>query len=222
MQPAAATRIALVTGASRGIGADVAQQLAGPDTHVVVNYREKVKRANTVVDAIRRAGGRASTLGADITDEAAATAMIERVGREFGRLDVLVLNASTGLELGADPGYAMRLNRDAQRRLAKLALPLMPVGGQIVFVTSHQAHFFPNKAVPKGYAAIAASKRAGETALYAMRSEFDRRGIDFTVVSGEVMSDRELATTIARAASAPYPSGIVYAGGHDFPCQMSA
>nr|MDT0526763.1 SDR family NAD(P)-dependent oxidoreductase [Streptomyces sp. DSM 41633] len=91
MQPAAATRIALVTGASRGIGADVAQQLAGPDTHVVVNYREKAKRANTVVDAIRRAGGRASTLGADISDEAAAAAMIERVGREFGRLDVLVL-----------------------------------------------------------------------------------------------------------------------------------
>lgn len=66
-----------------GIGADVAQQLAGPDTHVVVNYREKAKRANTVVDAIRRAGGRASSLGADISDEAAAAAMIERIGRSL-------------------------------------------------------------------------------------------------------------------------------------------
>lgn len=222
MQLAAAPRIALVTGASRGVGADVAQRLAGPDTHVVVNYREKADRADEVVDTIRRAGGRASTIGADIADEAAAAGMIEQIGREFGRLDALVLNASTGLGLGIDPGYAMRLNRDAQRRLAKLALPLMPAGGQIVFVTSHQAHFFPNKAVPKGYAAVAASKRAGETALYAMRPEFDRRGIDFTVVSGEVLSDRQLATAIAHAASAPYPSGIVYVGGPHYLAQMSA
>ncbi|MBU9762583.1 SDR family NAD(P)-dependent oxidoreductase [Mycobacterium sp. TNTM28] len=222
MQPAAPTRIALVTGASRGIGADVAQQLAASDTHVVVNYREKAKRADTVVDAIRRAGGQASSIGADISDEAAATALIERIGREFGRLDALVLNASCGLDLGVDPAYAMRVNRDAQRRLAKLALPLMPAGGQIVFVTSHQAHFFPNKAVPKGYAPIAASRRAGETALYAMRPEFDRRGIDFTVVSGEMMSAGELATTITRAASAPYPSGIVYVGGPYYLHQMSA
>ena len=97
--------------------------------------------------------------------------------------------------------YAMVLNRDSQVAMLEAALPQLKAGSQVVFVTSHQAHFFPNKAVPKGYAAIAASKRAGETALYAMRSEFDRRGIDFTVVSGEVMSDRELAKTIARAAS---------------------
>ena len=222
MQPAAATRIALVTGASRGIGADVAQQLAGPGTHIVVNYRENAKRANAVADAIRRAGGQASTVKADISDEAAAAAMIERVRLEFGRLDVLVLNTPDCLQLGADPGYPMRLNRDAQRRLATLALPLMPAGSQIVFVTSHQAHFFPNKAVPKGYASIAASKRAGETALYAMRSEFDHRGIDFTVVSGEMMSSGPLSTAIAHTASAPYPSGIVYVGGPDYLHRMSA
>ena len=110
--------------------------------------------------------------------------MMDSIETRFGRLDALVLNASGGLEMGADPGYAMRLNRDAQRRLAQLAVPLMPVDGRIVFVTSHQAHFFPNKAVPKGYSAVAASKRAGETALYAMRSVFSRAGVRLTVVSG--------------------------------------
>ncbi len=87
--------------------------------------------------------------------------MIAEIGERFGRLDMLVLNASGGLEQGADSGYAMRLNRDAQRRLVELALPLMPTGARIVFVTSHQAHFYPHKAVPKGYAPIALSKRAG-------------------------------------------------------------
>lgn len=247
MQPTTPQRIVLITGASRGIGAEVAQQLAAPDTHVIVNYREKSKRAETIAAAIRDAGGHASTLAADISDEADATAMIESVAQRFGRLDTLILNASGGLELGADPGYAMRLNRDAQRRLAQLALPLMPVGGRIVFVTSHQAHFFPNKAVPKGYAGVAASKRAGETALYAMRSAFSRAGIHFTVVSGDMIDGtiivrllerrdpgavearrssaelptvHEFAAAIVNATTIPNPSGIVYVGGAD--CLMTA
>ena len=236
-------RTVLVTGASRGIGAEVAQQLADPGTHVIVNYREKANRANAIVEAIRSAGGHASTLGADISDEADATAMMESIERRFGRLDALVLNASGGLELGADPGYAMRLNRDAQRRLVQLALPMMPVDGRVVFVTSHQAHFFPNKAVPKGYSAVAASKRAGETALYAMRSVFSRAGVRLTVVSGDMIDGtiivrllqrrdpeavqarrvhgtlptvHEFSGAIVSAVTMPSPPGIVYVGGADY------
>lgn len=237
------TRIVLVTGASRGIGAEVAQQLADADTHVVVNYRQKAKRANAIADGIRAAGGHASTLAADISNEADAAAMIDTIAARFGRLDALILNASGGLELGADPGYAMLLNRDAQRRLTLLALPLMPVGGRIVFVTSHQAHFFPHKAVPKGYAPVAASKRAGETALYAMRSEFQRAGVHLTVASGDMVDGtiivkllqrrapeevaarrahgalptvNEFAAAIVSAATTQNPSGIVYVGGADY------
>ncbi|MEU0494092.1 SDR family oxidoreductase [Mycobacterium sp. NPDC006124] len=236
-------RIVLVTGASRGIGAEVAQQLASPDTHVIVNYREKATRAEGIAAAIRDAGGRASTMGADISDEADATAMMATIEARFGRLDALVLNASGGLEMGADPGYAMRLNRDAQRRLAQLAVPLMPVDGRIVFVTSHQAHFFPNKAVPKGYSAVAASKRAGETALYAMRSAFSRAGVRLTVVSGDMIDGtiivrllqrrdpdavaarrthgtlptvHEFSGAIVSAVTMPSPPGIVYVGGSDY------
>lgn len=242
-------QIVLVTGASRGIGAEVARQLAEPDTHVIVNYREKAKRAQTVADEIRSLGGRASTAGADIADEADAAAMIAEIGERYGRLDMLVLNASGGLEQGADSGYAMRLNRDAQRRLVELALPLMPAGARIVFVTSHQAHFYPHKAVPKGYAPIAASKRAGETTLHGMKHEFDRRGIHFTVVSGDMIDGtiiirllqrrdpgavdarrahaplptvEEFASAIVGAARSPYHPGIVYVGGSDYLIGRSA
>jgi NAD(P)-dependent dehydrogenase (short-subunit alcohol dehydrogenase family) len=210
----APTRIVLVTGGSRGVGAQVAQELADPDTHVVVNYRERGLRAESVAQAIRDAGGHASTLRADIADEAKCAAMIETIASRFGRLDALILTASVGVEMGAHPGYAMRSNRDAQRRLALMAVPMMPVGGHIVFVTSHQAHFYPLKAVPKGYTAAAAGKQAGEATLHAMRPEFHRAGVHFTVVSGDE-ADPTFAAAIANAASVPNPSGTVCVGGPD-------
>ncbi|SBS79569.1 Short-chain dehydrogenase/reductase SDR [uncultured Mycobacterium sp.] len=207
-QPA---RVVLITGASRGIGAEVARQLASPDTHVIVNYREKVNRANAVVEAIRGAGGSATALAADISDDVEVAAMMQYITTHFGKLDGLILNASGGLE--------MRRNRDAQRQLASLAMPLMPAGSRIVYVTSHQAHFYPNKAVPKGYSGVAASKRAGETALYTMRSELDHAGIHVTVVSGDetiIVPVEEFATAIVNAAVTPSPSTIVYLGGADY------
>jgi 3-oxoacyl-[acyl-carrier protein] reductase len=211
-------RIVLVTGASGGVSADVAHQLASADTHVIVNYRRTAQPAEALAAAIREAGGHASTLGADITDEAATAAMMDTIAARFGHLDALILNASGGLDLGVDPAHARRLNRDALRRLALLAMPLMPAGGHIVFVTSHQAHFFPNKAVPKGGAALAASQRAGETALYAMRSTFAHAGIHFTVCSGDMIDGTAVvrAAAIANSTHVPSPSGIVYVGRADY------
>jgi NAD(P)-dependent dehydrogenase (short-subunit alcohol dehydrogenase family) len=205
----APARIVLVTGGSGGIGAEVAQQLAGTDTHVVVNYRERAPRAEAIAKAIRTAGGHASTLRADISDETQCAAMIDTIADRFGRLDGLVLNASVGVELGASPGYAMRRNREAQRRLTLMALPLMPAGGRIVFVSSHQAHFYPYKAVPKGYTAAAAGKQAGEATLHALRPELHRAGVHLTVVAGD-MIDEDFAGAIVGAVNAEHPSGIVY------------
>jgi 3-oxoacyl-[acyl-carrier protein] reductase len=235
--------IALVTGASCDIGAQVAHRLANSGIHVIVNCRQNTERAHEVAAAIREAGGTASTIIADISDESATAAMIADIGERFGRLDTLVLNITGGLRHAAEPGYAKRLNRDAQRRLVELAMPLIPAGGRIIFVTSHQAHFYPHKAVPKGYGPIAASKRAGETALYGMRHEFDRRGIHYTVVSGDMIDGNavidllehrdaaavdvrggrvphptidEFAAAIAGAARSQHHPGIVYVGGPDF------
>jgi 3-oxoacyl-[acyl-carrier protein] reductase len=214
-QPA---RIVLVTGASSGVGAAVAKGLASPDTHVIVNYRKNADRANAVADAIRHAGGHASTIASDLSDERDARSMIETVAARFGRLDALILNASGGLQLGSGAGGAMRLNRDAQRHLARLALPLMPAGSRIVFVTSHQAHFFPNKAVPKGFSAIAASERAGETALYAMRSAFGSAGVHLTVVSGDMIDETltsasQFSDAIVDVTKTSDARSIVFVGG---------
>lgn len=208
-------RIVLVTGASRGIGGSVARRLADADTHVIVNYRRNARRAEAIAAMIRDAGGRASTLAADISDEADTTAMIGDIAARFGRLDAVILNASGGLELEANPGYAL-LDRDAQRRLALCAMSVMPAGGRIVFATSHQAHFFPNKAVPKGYAPVAASMRAGETALYAIRSVFARAGVHFTVVSGDIADGDDFAAAIVNCVTTANPPGVVYVGGANY------
>lgn len=215
-QPA---RIVLVTGASKGVGARVARRLADADTHVIVNDRGSGPAADAVAAAIREAGGHASTLVADISDAAETAAMIGAVKARFGRLDAIVLDGSGGLGDGTHSDYT-RVDRDAHRRLARLAMPLMPTGGRIVFATSHQAHFFPNKAVPKGYAAVAAGIRADETALAGMRMDFARAGIGFTVVSGNLTGPLpavgEFAAAIVRAVRTPSPSSVVYVGSANY------
>ncbi|MBF6421167.1 SDR family oxidoreductase [Nocardia farcinica] len=210
------SKVALVTGASRGIGAETAKQLAARGLHVVVNYREKAKRAQGVVEEIVTAGGQATALGADLADPAEVTGMLEEIRARFGGLHALILNASGGLERDADPGYALRLNRDAQVHLATSALPLMGPGGRVVFVTSHQAHFHgTGRLLPEGYEPIAAGKRAGEDALRALLPEFTRRGVGFVVVSGDMIDGtiivrllerRDPAAVEARRSAGPLPT----------------
>ncbi|MFD4294012.1 SDR family oxidoreductase [Rhodococcus sp. NPDC058505] len=194
-------RIALVTGASRGIGAETARALATAGDHVIINYREKFKRAQALADDIAHTGGTASVAGGDLSNEAAANRLIAEVAEEFGRLDVLVLNASGGLELNAGPDYPMRINRDAQVRLVQLALPLMPSGSRIVFVTSHQAHFHGRKPVPAEYEPIAESKRAGEDALRSMIPMLSDRGVELIVVSGDMIDGTIIVRLLERRNS---------------------
>jgi len=95
-------RVALVTGGSRGIGRAVAISLADAGAAVAVNYREKEKAAQDVVETIRAAGGRALSVGADVSRAAEVSAMMSTVEREFGPVDVLVNNAGVGLVRGVD------------------------------------------------------------------------------------------------------------------------
>lgn len=86
-------RVAVITGASRGIGAAAAQLLAQRKFRVAVNYRSSAEEANEVVEAITAAGGEAWAIRADVTDPDDVTSLFSETERRWGRVDVLVHNA---------------------------------------------------------------------------------------------------------------------------------
>ncbi|MFN8377326.1 MAG: 3-oxoacyl-[acyl-carrier-protein] reductase [Anaerolineae bacterium] len=88
-------KIALVTGASRGIGRAIALELAAQGATVVVNYQKNADAAQEVVDAIVAAGGQASAVQGDVSQEADANALIKSVIEAYGKIDILVNNAGT-------------------------------------------------------------------------------------------------------------------------------
>jgi 3-oxoacyl-[acyl-carrier protein] reductase len=180
-------KTALVTGASRGIGASVARQLAQIGADVAINYRSKGPRAQEVSSAIEALGRRSLLLQADITNAKDIASTFDHIKEAWTRLDVLVLNASGGLEKDKPADYAMQLNLDAQVNLVNGALPLMGRGGRIVFVTSHLAHFSETKPVYDGYEPVAKSKKAGEDAIRSMMPSLAELGIRLIVVSGDLI-----------------------------------
>lgn len=190
---------ALVTGSSRGIGADTAGYLATAGARVVINFRNKEKRAVQLAEKIEAAGGTAITIGADLTDAASVAAMFGTVARQWGGLDILVLNASGGMESGMAEDYAMQLNRDAQLNLLTTAIPLLGPGSRVVFITSHQAHFITTVDTMPEYRPVALSKRAGEDALRGLIPQLDAAGIEFVVVSGDMIEGTITATLLERA-----------------------
>lgn len=95
-------RVALVTGASRGIGAAIARALAGSGAAVAINYRSKSTEARSVVECINRGGGQAIAIQADVSDGSAVSRMMESVAQQLGPIDVLVNNAGIALIRGID------------------------------------------------------------------------------------------------------------------------
>ncbi|MBD8012588.1 SDR family oxidoreductase [Microbacterium sp. NPDC077391] len=192
-------KVALVTGSSRGIGADTVRYFAEAGADVVINFRNKAPRAEKLANELRALGRRALVVGADLTDPDSVSAMFDRVREEFGRLDVLVLNASGGMESGMAEDYALKLNRDAQVNVLQTAEPLLGDGARVVFVTSHQAHFIRTTPTMPEYEPVARSKRAGEDALRELIPGLAEKGVGFTVVSGDMIEGTITATLLERA-----------------------
>jgi len=195
--------VALVTGGSRGIGAETAIALAEQEYDVALTYRNKAARAQEVATAITRQGREALALRCDITHADDVVHLFQHVGEWRGHLDILVLNASGGMErdlVAADPDYAMHINRDAQLALVNAALPLLRPGGGIVFVTSHWAHLYGKMPQLPAYEPVAESKHAGEQALRALQPDLHTRGLRLLVVTGDLVEGTITPKLLERGA----------------------
>jgi len=195
--------VVLVTGGSRGIGAATAIALATRGYDVAVTYRNKAARAQEVAETAMALGVRARATACDITKPDDVAALIQQLREWAGRLDILLLNASGGLErdlLAIDPDYPMHINRDAQIDMLESALPLMPRGSTVVFVTSHWAHLYGRVQQLPAYETIGESKYAGEQALRARQDALAVSGIRLLVVTGDLIEGTITPKLLERAA----------------------
>ena len=110
-------KVALVTGASRGIGKAIACALAKEDAFVLVNYNGSKERALEVVEEIRNAGGNAEAIGCDVSDFTACGIMIEEIIAKYSKVDILVNNAGVTKD-----GLIMRMSEEDYDRVLDVNL----------------------------------------------------------------------------------------------------
>lgn len=149
VEPSTATRVALVTGGSRGIGAGIARRLASDGNRVAITYTQSVTAANQLVDEISRDGGTVIAIRADSAAESDVLTSVRETVREFGPVDILVNNAAVG---GLYPLHEMSIS-DIDRMLAvnvramilatQEVLTRMGVGGRIINIGSVNADRMP-------------------------------------------------------------------------------
>ena len=136
-------KIAVVTGASKGIGAGIAKRLAAEGATVVVNYASSKDGADRVVEEIVQAGGKAIAIAASVSSEADVTRLFDQVRSEFERVDVLVNNAGVYDPKPIESLTVAEFNRNFDTNVlglllvTKALLPLFPAtGGSIVNISS--------------------------------------------------------------------------------------
>lgn len=177
-------RVAVVTGASHGIGAAVAERLASDGLAVVINYASGRERADALVAKIEAAGGTATAVRADVSDAAAVKTLFDAAEKAFGSIDVLVNNAGvmhlTPIEEATDDAFdktiAVNLRgtfngmREAARRLRD--------GGRIISFSSSVIGLYQPT-----YAIYAATKAGIEAMTHILAKELGSRGITVNAVA---------------------------------------
>jgi 3-oxoacyl-[acyl-carrier protein] reductase len=171
--PDLTNRVALVTGASRGIGRAVALALAQTGADVAVNYHQRADEAQAVADSIRGAGRRAIIVAADVSNSTEVTRMFQTIEASLGKVDILVNNAGVAIIRGVDDltesdfDMTLAVNLKSAFLCTQAALPGMRAKhwGRIVNISSGAArgaggigvHYNASKAgmegLTRGYAA---------------------------------------------------------------------
>ena len=183
-----AGKIALVTGASRGIGRAIALKLAGAGADVAVTYYNSHAEAEALCATIQGLGRRALAIQTNVGDPASVAETFTALRGQFDRLDILVSNAASGvlkptLQLSLKHWrWCLETNALALNLLAQQAVPLMPAGGCIIGLSSLGA----SRAIPH-YAFIGASKAALEALVRSLAQELGQRGIRVNAVSAGVV-----------------------------------
>ena len=179
-------KVALITGASRGIGAASAKAIANHGATVVINYIKSKDKAEELLDEIKKAGGSGMVFQADVRDQGAVNDMVESTLKEFGKIDVLVNNANINfpirpfIELTWDQieakilGEMKALYNCSQAVLKDM---LNRKSGKLVFVSSSLSRF-PGF----GFSAHAAAKSAMDSLAKVMAMELGPSGITVNVV----------------------------------------
>ncbi len=181
-----AGKVALITGSSRGIGRAIALELAGRGASIVINYLRKKSAAESVVDEVASLGQRAVAIRANLSRPEDIDRMFDEVETTFGRCDILVGNAATGVLRPITQvedkhwDWTMDVNARSILRCAQRAAPLMvrEGWGRIVGITS-----FGSTRVFSEYGVVGVSKAAIEAIIRYLALELAPKGISANAVS---------------------------------------
>ena len=202
-------RTAIVTGASRGIGAAIAQRLARDGIAIIVNFAGDVQAAEAVVSSIRTAGGQAEAVKADVSDPAAARRLFDAAEKSFGGVDVIVNNAGImplATIAASDDAMFDRLiavNMKGSFNMMREAAARLRRGGRIINLSSSVVAL-----LQPTYGVYAGTKAAVEAMTSVLAKEMRGREITVNAIApGPVATDLflsgkspELVERIARIA----------------------
>jgi len=186
-------KVALVTGGSRGIGKAIALKFAECGANVVVNFVRHRRDAETCARAIEEKGVECLVIKANVAQDGDVEAMFVELGERFGRLDLLVSNAASGvlkpaLELSTRHwNWAMDINARALLTLVRFGVPLMKQGGRIMAVSSLGAV----RAI-ENYTAVGASKAALESLVRHLAVELGPMGLNVNTISAGAVDTEAL------------------------------
>lgn len=185
-------KAALVTGASRGIGAAIAKRLAADGASVAITYSSSADAAAKLVKDIECTGGKAIAIQADATDAKAVTAAVETTVATFGRLDVLVNNAGTAIPKPFEETTLDEMDRVININLrgvfiaTQAALKQMHDGGRVITIGSCVGE----RMMTPGLVAYAATKGAVKMFTQGLSREVGARGITVnTIQPGPIDTD---------------------------------